>query len=143
MKIPITKFKNQDFINMSNMNSELMKQFNETMKLVAARYEDQVRLFPGFVHIPDEVALTFDDIYRALPQLKYDLSGRAVALIDELNNMFSMMSEDKAFWTLEKMKNDVTWSVTRRLAKDILHETGQDIELPKMNFVTWPGYVKG
>ena len=43
--------------------NDIMEKLIQSLQLLANDYEVQARSLPEFVHVPDEVALVFDDIY--------------------------------------------------------------------------------
>ncbi len=111
----------------------------QCLRLVASPYEVQISLLPNFIDIPDEIALFFDDVFLTIPQLKieYLFSPNTLLKINEVNELFESMSEEKFFWELEELKNNKSWEKSRELALSVLKLLNEPYEKPNLDFITW------
>jgi hypothetical protein len=96
----------------------------DAVRLVALPAERQAIELTG-THVPDEVALVYDDSYVLVPQLTAAglVSATQSAALDELDRHFSAMTNafDKdEVWSLEAMRTDERWHEARRLAAEAL-----------------------
>lgn len=111
----------------------------ESLHLVAAGYETQVASLPSYVHIPDEIAITFGDCALSADQIQraglIDQSTRNE--IDALDGHLDRMSEDKSIWTMEALRGAAEWSDARELACNLLARLGQTPRKPNLYWVAY------
>lgn len=121
------------------MDADKIKIFFQIINLLASSYEEQIRVFPSFVIIPDEIALLFDDVYRDVNQMYEDkiLSSDSVNLLIKINNLFDTMSEDLTKWNLKSLKEDLDWNTIRHIAKSILEIQGINNQKNNLDFINW------
>ena len=120
----------------------------DTLQLLARSAEQQIRAFPSFVHIPDELALTFDNVFGAVrANLVVDglLEEPAWSTICEIDRLFEEMTDayqrgDRNIWTTEEVRRAPEWADIRRLATLALAELG---EAPCDPDTSWNIYVGG
>ncbi len=113
------------------------------LRLVALPTEKQVAALPDFVHVPDEIALIYDDAFRLVPELQAAevlMPSQADAL-HELDRKFTAMTDapdEETVWTLEAMQSDERWNDARRLACHALNLLGASADPPDFSGThTW------
>ncbi|HHU26374.1 MAG TPA: hypothetical protein GXZ56_07125 [Bacteroidales bacterium] len=113
--------------------------FFQVITLMASSFDEQIRVFPPFVVIPDEIALLFDDIYRDTSQMYQDnkLSLDSVNLLTKMNDLLDNMSNDLTKWNIESLKKDADWDTIRSLARSILEIQGIGNEKVNFDFTHW------
>jgi len=112
----------------------------QSLQLLAADYEQQVKAFPEYVHVPDEIALTFDDTYALVDSLKSE--GLVTSVQDnklkQIDMLLETMSHDENVWTCEVLRTSSQWEEVRRLAR----ETLRAFHTPRQNpNLFWLHYV--
>jgi hypothetical protein len=112
------------------------------LRLAALSAEDQAAALPEFVHVPDEVALIYDDAYVVVPQLCEAgvITDNQAEALSELDRQFTEMSDahDRAtLWTREAMRVDKRWSEARRLATQALSLLGAAPGPPDFSGITF------
>ena len=124
---------------MENQNYFIIVQ---SLKLLAANFEDQVISLPNYVHCTDEIALIFDDAFRFLPLLKQEnlISNEVYRNIIKLNDLLDKMSNDKTLWNLLSLKSDQSWINIRIMSRSILEMMNEQFEKPNLSYINW---VKG
>jgi hypothetical protein len=113
--------------------------FFQVITLMASSFDEQIRVFPPFVVIPDEIALLFDDIYRDTSQMYQDnkLSLDSVNLLTKMNDLLDNMSNDLTKWNIESLKKDADCDTIRSLARSILEIQGIGNEKVNFDFTHW------
>ncbi len=100
------------------------------IKLLALPASEQQRHFPAFVLVPDELALLLEDaillaedwgVWQEFP----DEFHQAVIWIDDMFKQNSL-GKSQAFWTIDALKNNETWSTIRETTSDVLKKSGQE-----------------
>jgi hypothetical protein len=73
----------------------------QAIQLLAADSETQVSHFPKFVHVPDELALTYNDSLLLVEQLVTAdfISGQQQAALTQLDSILEQMSQVQRLWT--------------------------------------------
>ncbi len=117
----------------------LAEELREALRLLAARFPDQVAALPDFVVVADEVALVFDDVYSAL-----DPAELPAVVRDELRELdvrLAEMSEDPSseLWTTSALEHDPRWEWIRARARHALDLLGLPLAAPRVNA---SGYVE-
>ncbi|MDQ6601325.1 MAG: hypothetical protein M3Z19_01225 [Chloroflexota bacterium] len=114
----------------------------ESVELLAADFDVQRSVLPAFVHVPDEVALTFDSAMAAIDQIGDAglLTSKQIDFLAKINAILDTMSgsEHASFWTPDAMKHDPVWNEVRMLARKALHSLGQHVRDPDLG---WMHYV--
>ncbi|MFA5947630.1 MAG: hypothetical protein WC806_01490 [Candidatus Gracilibacteria bacterium] len=102
----------------------------DALKNLASDYNDQIKAFPDFVCIPDELALNYYDAFLLSNQvLEAKLINKdQYKKIKKLDDYFDKLSGKKhiEFWKLDALKTDSRWEKARIMAKEIL----SSIKLP-------------
>ncbi|WP_372999857.1 hypothetical protein [Lutispora sp.] len=120
------------------------KQFEmlvESIQLLAAGYTIQASVLPDYVHIPDEIALTFDDTYIFAENLVKDnlINKEVKNELDNLNSLLEQMSSLKELWTMDSLEAAEAWQNVRELATGVLKMLGIEKQKPNLfwlEFVT-------
>ncbi len=102
----------------------VLERLVQSIRLLAADYETQIRSFPGFVHIPDELALTYNDCFLLVDQMANAglLNEHQLARLKELDGALERMSEKESeeMWTLDALKKNAEWQDIRLMASELL-----------------------
>lgn len=112
----------------------------QSLQLLAANYEQQVKAFPEYVHVPDEIALTFDDTYALADSLKQEglITSTQNDKLRQIDTLLEKMSQDENTWTCEALRTLPQWEGVRRLAR----ETLRAFHTPRQNpNLFWLHYV--
>lgn len=119
------------------MISELPEEFVDSLQLLASEPEQQFKVFPDWVVVADELALTFD---AAVEHLQRELDARDLSIddrlmlqrVDELNErLLSPAPEHKQQWSDAAVRYAVGWSEIREEARHLLADLGIDRTLPR------------
>lgn len=121
------------------MDTNRINRLFEVIKLIAASYEDQIKFFPSFVIIPEELALLFDDVYKDIQQIYKDkvVSIDSLKLLIKIDKLFDTMSKDPSKWNITSLKLDSDWNCIRNYAKTILEKQRINNEKIDIDFVKW------
>jgi hypothetical protein len=113
----------------------------DALRLAAAEPETQIKSLPDFVHIPDEIALNFDDAYIYKKELLIEnrISAEMAELLDEIHKESDFMSDNKVGWKIEDLSSSHHWKKIRETAKKLLHMMGEEIQPPKLDWVSYYG----
>lgn len=111
----------------------------QSLKLAAHNPATQISLLPSFVVVTDEIALTFEDGFLLANELKENnfISDSIFKYLVELDGLFNYMSNDKSIWSIEALINHELWQNTRDLAKLILNEMNEPLDLIVLQGVTY------
>lgn len=116
----------------------------QSIQLLAADYKTQISSLPKFVHVPDELALLYNDYFLLSNQFLNErlITKQQLKNLKELDKTLDKMSGKKnaKLWTLEALKESQEWKNIRNLASKLLKDFGKRKEKPKINPKT---YVKG
>lgn len=113
----------------------------QSLQLLAADSNTQIDAFPDYVHIPDELALTYHDCFLLTDQIaEVGLLNRAqVAKQREIDDVLSRMSDTEELWTLGALRDSYDWMHVRRMATDALALLGRRKQQPQID---WIEYVR-
>jgi hypothetical protein len=102
------------------------------VQALAADAADQVRLFPAFVMVGDELALDFEEAMRSCRPAIAGLSERKRAAIDALDQQITALSGawNEAFWSTDGVMSDPRWEQIRARAREVLLACGWAVEVP-------------
>jgi hypothetical protein len=112
----------------------------EATKLISSDYNIQVSVLPSFVHIPDEIALIFDEVINGSKflfnmGLINEIQYCKLKILDERLNALSAEA-----WSLDSLKNSEEWNMIRNTAKEVLQSFNESIEAEPELF--WIKYVQ-
>jgi hypothetical protein len=110
-------------------------QLIEALRLLAADYETQVNSLPAYVHVPDEVALIFDDSWLLVEQNleTSHLNPKQIAQLQEIDHLLEQMGGRRDIWTLHSLKTSAQWEAVRISARMVLQSMDQEIVPPNLN----------
>jgi hypothetical protein len=100
----------------------------EKMKLavqsIALPSHAQISLFPDFVEVADELALSWEESLNELPQVRDQLTSPQVMAVNELDAYILSISgaANEDLWTIEALTVSVEWQTMRALAGQILKQ---------------------
>jgi hypothetical protein len=100
----------------------LFERMKESLQLLACPAEIQLRKFPDFVHLPDELALDFNNFRLAIVNnFRAELTGEQVSCLNSIDQHLSKLRE---FFYPNAVTNSPDWRETRRLAGEALKAFG-------------------
>ncbi len=109
------------------------------LHVVAAKYSEQIKIYPEYVLVPDEIAIDYDNVLIWYAKDLYSngvISGEVLLMLEELGNMFMMLKaspdETKCEWSLFALENNEKWENIRNKAKSILIELNEETENVKI-----------
>lgn len=113
--------------------------FIQVLRLVASKANVQIEVFPQYVNVADEIALLYSDIYALVPRLVDAglVSPQHLTILDRIDNLFEMMSDNKALWNLENLSDNANWKQSRLMATEALKELNVTYEKPNLDFIKW------
>jgi hypothetical protein len=108
------------------------------LQLLAADYDEQVAVLPDYVHVPDELALHFDDAMVLVPQIQAGglIDESAVRAIEGVDQALRDVPE----WTLDALRTDPGGATVRHRAREVLDHLGEPRGPIDLSFTT---YVSG
>ena len=104
---------------MSNKEiSNSLTKLIEATRLVASDYDVQICVMPAYVHVPDEIALIFEDAFNSVVKLVEHgvLNEYQQEALTALNNSLDRMN----LWTVDALRDADEWNAVRMLARDVL-----------------------
>lgn len=111
------------------MNKEqILQHLRWSLQSLALSPDIQVRLFPDFVCVPDELALDFDHWYLCAISNNYiptDIASELCnfnTILEEINNPY--------LWTLDALEHSAEWQAIRVKARYLLGLLGWELEMP-------------
>jgi len=119
------------------MNKDKLLQYLiMNLKIVSAKFEEQVECFPEFVVIPDEIAINYGEAFLLFEYEDFSdrLSENVIKKIRDIRMTFSRMSSDKSIWNIESLEKHPMWEKQRKAAQEVLEEMDIDyseVKLPK------------
>src|SRR5688572_32607527 len=112
------------------------RQLKWALQALAIPASDQMRLFPDFVVVADELALDFDQ-WQTVVLGNYDgeLSTEQTSSLSEIDRTLDRMSRSGAdftpeLWTEVALSSNRHWADLRRLAGAALEAFGWPVESP-------------
>lgn len=114
--------------------SEEEDRFKWSVQALAMDYEIQLKLYPNFVEVADELALEFEEtLERYLETGAGDhFDGAQSDCLSRLDSKLEAISGigNLQYWTIEAMKNSPHWDEIRELAAATLFCFGWKVESP-------------
>ncbi len=110
---------------------DFLRTLVESLRLVASDRDAQVAAHPGFVDVPDEISLVYEDSFLLVDQIHNAglINDTTATKLKALAEHFDRMSERRELWTLRALADSPEWEQGRRLAKDILRDLGGNANL--------------
>jgi len=114
---------------------QLLEMVVDALRLVSLPADEQVAVLTDFVHVPDEVALLYDDAWRLVPQIREaglitDEQYEVLARLDRHHEEMSKAPKEDSLWTIQAMREDKRWEEGRRLAVEALATLGRELGRP-------------
>ncbi|MES0489517.1 MAG: hypothetical protein ABUK01_05950 [Leptospirales bacterium] len=112
----------------------------ESVRLLAANYTDQIKVFPQEVNIPDEIANIFDECYSSisLSDIREWLDTSQLSILKEMNSLLDQMSDHcKECWSLESLESGDKWKQARRIAKRWLESLSSELKQPDLFWINY------
>lgn len=110
-----------------------------SLQLLAQDYEKQKKLFPKFVDIPFEILDTFEKSFQMLPILLENkiMDCEVVPSILNLHNLVNLELKNPNFdlEEAEVLCNSKSWQNLRLMAKNILIQLNEPIEIPNVKYL--------
>lgn len=127
---------------MEIINSKQFEMLIESIQLLAADYDIQIKVLPNFVHVTDEIALIFDDITPFFDTFFEDnlINMEIRGELDNLNRLLEQMSSKKELWNLTSLKVADEWQNIRSIAVRILKMFGKEKQVPNL---FWLQFIPG
>lgn len=111
----------------------------QSLQALALSFDRQMSLFPAFVHVPDELALLFDDCMRLAESTPgyADLTELQREMLIALDRRLEELSgpDNARFWTTEALANNTVWQEIRARAAQLLSLLGQEILEPRLEWM--------
>lgn len=104
----------------------------EALQIIAAPYDKQIAIFPTYVCVPDEIALTFEDAMLHVGELQQEglIEQVQIEKLKELARKFdSLVGENE--WSLSALKDTKKWKCIRKKAKILLSLLEEKWSIPK------------
>jgi hypothetical protein len=119
---------------MQSKNDIRFNMLLQSLQLLAASYEQQLQAFPDFVHVPDEIALIFEDVCLFLDEIAHKglITLFQKVTIEQLNKALDQMSEDKELWTLSSLQTSPQWENIRYMANGLLESLHESKHNPQL-----------
>lgn len=123
---------------MANENVLQMEMLVESLQLLAASYDVQATILPSFVHIPDEIALIFNDVYRQVRNTNLVTLDQQVNL-ERIDRLLDQMSDKRDLWALKALRDSPEWEQVRSLALEQLVSLNVEQRSPNL---FWIRFIK-
>ena len=119
--------------------AELLKRLIEGLRLLAADYEIQAAVLPNSVHKPDEVAMTFGELFLLGEHILRAglIDDDTYKRLRELNALLDRMSDRKELWTMDGLRKRLEWTEVRHMARDLLRRLGMPVTRPNLYWIEW------
>ena len=107
----------------------LFERLKRSLQLLACTPEIQLQRFPGFVHVPDELALDFDNFRRpCVGNFRAEMTAEQLSCLESVDQRFSRMK--KHSFTNDAVASSREWKDVRHLASDALKAFGWPLDEP-------------
>ena len=125
---------------MESRNNVQFDMLLQSLQLLAASYEQQLQAFPDFVQVPDEIALTFEDVCLFLDEIVHKgfVTPIQKGSIKQLNEALNQMSKDKELWIQSSLQTSPQWEDIRHRANGLLESFHKAKHKPQL---FWLDYV--
>lgn len=121
------------------MKAQLSNQMIETLLTLASPPKVQIKAFPTFVVVPDEIVLLFFDQLQLQDVDSLDEESRAS--IHAIDSIFQDMSRaGTQCWSDSSLAADQSWKRIRAIARRVLARLGVEERAPDL---WWLQYAEG
>lgn len=102
------------------------------VQALASAAPDQIKLFPGFVNVADELALIWEDVLNDLGNLARELPKSVILSVNKLDDKILSISGsgNAQLWTEAALYESSHWEDIRALAKAVAEEMNWSISSP-------------
>jgi hypothetical protein len=109
----------------------------EATRLVASDYHVQISVMPAYVHVPDEIALVFEDAFSSVNRLVEHgvLNEYQQKTLATLNSSLDRIN----LWTVDALRDADEWNAVRVLARDVLTTFNENNK--KIPHIFWLQFV--
>ena len=109
----------------------------ESLQLMAADYDTQIDILPTFIHVPDEIALIFDEAHLCALELKGEglINEQQELGLARIDQRLDDMSNNEGLWTLDQLKSSPQWSELRGLALEVMASFGLTKKRPNIHWL--------
>src|SRR5215472_13356887 len=110
-----------------------------SLQLLASSADLQIRYYPSFVLVPDELALDFDHWQSVfLSNFATELTAEQARAFTAINDRLHALSRGGSdfngqLWTEDGLRNSAEWASIRRMASQVLNLMGWPVEKPDLN----------
>lgn len=120
---------------------EFFRRLIEALRLLSASYDVQKSSLPDFVHVPDELALIFDDCFLLIQQFieTEKINDDQITKLRAIDQTLHHMTKSRGVWTLEGLETMPEWQEVRYLARLALDSFSKTYKSPDLY---WLQYVK-
>ncbi len=119
------------------VTGQLLNKLKEALQALALPYEDQIKSFPNFAVVTDELVLGYDEIFQKINQLddNGNLSEGQLAALKSIDDYSEYLSKNHKSIFLEpkKLKTDEKWEKMRQLAMSALNVMAWKLERPNFS----------
>ena len=123
----------QEMLNVSPSKAIAIFRLQHALQALATDASTQITLYPAFVCVADELALTFDHWYRTVFDLMDStLTINQQAHLQAIDQALAAMthSNDQSLWTDQGLQYRDEWNHIRRLSQQSLASFGWPYESP-------------
>ncbi len=115
----------------AGVESELTR-LEWSVRGLAQTADEQLKLFPSFVCVADELALEFDEHWRRVQSAEYGLSTFQKQVLGGLDSLLEEMSgpSHQELWTDEALHSAPEWTGIRKAAREVLEVFGWSLSAP-------------
>ena len=117
----------------------------QSLQLLALPADEQIASLPSFVHIPDELALIYENAFEVVRQFPDDLAIELLLVLDAIDLQTSFMTDlyqdgDLDVWTHDAIRHHKAWQIVRLLARTALMLMDEPVDKPSLDWMTYiPG----
>jgi hypothetical protein len=119
-----------------------LQQFEWAVRALAQDPIGQRDLFPGFVEVADELALEFEERYRAVRSGTSRLRPDQMQRVEALDAALEAMSgpEHVELWSMEALDHSLEWVHIRDLARQVVQIMGWPEDPPPRDRAIYVGF---
>jgi hypothetical protein len=122
------------------MNYEYYNMLIESLRLISAEPEIQIKSLPECVIVPDEIALIFSDTFLLIKQNKSDIAiddFKFKRLLEIDNYLKEMSEEENKIWTIDALRINEKWERLREMVSEVLELFNKKKERPNLYWLEY------
>lgn len=110
----------------------LFRKLKWIVQALASAAPEQIKLFPGFVNVADELALIWEDVLNDLDNLARKLPKSVILSVNKLDDKILSIggSGNAQLWAEAALYESSHWEDIRALAKAVAEEMNWSISSP-------------